>query len=73
MSDTKNISLSWKLNANDNNHKEYIEILRRYKDYGFSTMTKLVAAALEEYSVNHKDSLAKGAMIESTTDYRSII
>lgn len=62
------ISLSWKLSSSNNNDKEYIEILENYKEYGYSTMTKLVAAALKEYRETHKDK-----MDIDSNNYKSII
>ena len=64
------ISMSWKLYSNKNNDKEYIEILEKYKEYGYSTMTKLVAAALKENDEAHRNQLD----VDNDNDnYKSII
>lgn len=63
------ISLSWKLSSKDNNNREYFGILKNYKNYGFATMTKLVAAALKEYSLNHPIKIDSS----ETDSYKSIM
>lgn len=58
----KDVSISWKLRAANNDDKEYIVILNRHKQYGYTTKTKLIAAALKEYQKTHDISEKKGLM-----------
>lgn len=58
----KDMSVSWKLKAENNNDREYIVILNRHKKYGYATKTKLIAAALKEYQKTHDISENKGLM-----------
>lgn len=56
MINSEKVCFSWKLEKGVNDNDAYIKILRSYKEYGYSSMTKLVAAALSEYSKNHNIS-----------------
>lgn len=51
----KGISFSWKLREGNIDDEQYIKILRNYSKYGYSTMTRFVAAAVKEYSENHEN------------------
>lgn len=61
----ENISFSWKLLSENKDDSVYIEILKAHRTYGFPTMTKLVAAALKEYSDNHNHK-------KESDEYRAI-
>ncbi len=52
--DNRNITVSWLLKYENVPDREFIEILEKHKEYGFTTRTKLIAAALKEYRDNHK-------------------
>lgn len=56
MVNSDRLCLSWKLEKGINDNDTYIKILKSYREYGYSSMTKLVAAALKEYSQNHNIS-----------------
>lgn len=61
MSDTiKDVSISWKLKAANNNDREYIAMLNKHKQYGYTTKTRLIAAALKEYQKTHDISENNG-------------
>lgn len=62
------ISFSWKLVAGDKNDDEYIKIMRAYREYGYKTMTKLVAAAVKEYAENHP--LEENHPLDDAADYK---
>ena len=63
MSETiKDVSISWKLKAANNNDREFISILNKHKQYGYTTKTKLIGAALREYQKTHDISENKGLM-----------
>lgn len=63
MVNPEKVSFSWKLEKGINDNDTYIKILQSYREYGYSSMTKLVAAALKEYSQNHNISGSDNNMI----------
>lgn len=63
MVNSDKVCFSWRLEKGINDNDVYIKILKSYKEYGFSSMTKLVAAALSEYSQNHSISASNDKMI----------
>lgn len=58
----KDVSVSWRLYAANNDDREYISILSRHKQYRYTTKTRLIAAALKEYQRTHPISEDKGLM-----------